>query len=308
VVIVDLPAVVDAAVESIRPAAAAKEIRLQTIVDPSAGPVSGDAARLQQVVWNLVTNAVKFTPKHGRVQVRVERVNSHVEIVVSDTGAGISAEFLPHVFERFRQEDAGTTRSHGGLGLGLAIVRHLIELHGGTVAAESGGAGMGATFRVLLPLTIGRKTAERVSPVLAAAEPRSGLARLNEVRILVVDDEPQASEVFAAILERAGAAVVTAKSAREAMVLLEAHPHDVLLSDIEMPSEDGYSLVQKARALDRSGNRRLLTVAVTAYARPEDRRRSLEAGFDWHVTKPVDPFELVSAIAALVSNHSPSPM
>jgi signal transduction histidine kinase len=177
VAIVDLPAVVDAAVESIRPAAAAKEIRLQTIVDPSAGPVSGDAARLQQVVWNLVTNAVKFTPKHGRVQVRVERVNSHVEIVVSDTGAGISAEFLPHVFERFRQEDAGTTRSHGGLGLGLAIVRHLIELHGGTVAAESGGAGMGATFRVLLPLTIGRKTAERVSPVLAAAEPRSGLAR-----------------------------------------------------------------------------------------------------------------------------------
>jgi CheY-like chemotaxis protein len=161
---------------------------------------------------------------------------------------------------------------------------------------------------VQLPLTIGRKTAEPVSPILGTAAPRSGLARLNDVRILVVDDEPQASEMFAAILERAGASVVAARSAQEALALLEASPPDVLLSDIEMPSEDGYSLVQKARALDRSGNGRLLTVAVTAYARPEDRRRSLEAGFDWHVTKPVDPFELVSAIAALVSNHSATPM
>jgi len=289
-------------------AAAAKELRLQTKDDPSAGPVSGDAARLQQVVWNLVTNAVKFTPKHGRVQVRVERVNSHVEIVVSDTGAGISGEFLPHVFERFRQEDAGTTRSHGGLGLGLAIVRHLIELHGGTVAAESGGAGMGATFRVGLPLTIAcQADAKRVSPALDAPARPGALARLNDVRILVVDDEAQASEMFAAILERAGASVVTAGSAKEALALLQAQSPHVLLSDIEMPSEDGYALVQKARAL-HGARGRLLAIAVTAYARPEDRRRSLEAGFDWHVSKPVDPFELVSAIAALVSNHSPTAM
>jgi len=307
--IADLPDVVDAAVESIRPAADAKEIRLETIVDPNAGPVSGDAARLQQIVWNFLTNAVKFTPKGGRVQVRVERVNSHVEIIVSDTGSGISPEFLPHVFERFRQEDAGTTRSHGGLGLGLAIVRHLTELHGGTVSAESGSAGAGATFRVRLPLTIARQDAVDAAPVSpvrhAPAKPVS-LARLNDVRILVVDDEPQASEMFAAILERAGASVVTAASAPEALILLQAHSPHVLLSDIEMPCEDGYSLVQKARAFDPARNGRLLAVAVTAYARPEDRRRSLEAGFDWHITKPVDPFELVSAIASLVSNHSPT--
>jgi signal transduction histidine kinase len=187
--IVDLPAVVDAAVESIRPAAAAKEIRLQTIVDPGAGPVSGDAARLQQVVWNLLANAVKFTPRGGQVQVHLQRVNSHVEIVVSDTGAGISGEFLPHVFERFRQEDAGSTRSHGGLGLGLAIVRHLIELHGGTAAAESGGAGMGA---ISSAAAADGWPGEPASPILGTPPPRRARA-LNDVHILVVDDEPQAS-------------------------------------------------------------------------------------------------------------------
>ena len=307
--IVNLPDIVKGAVESIQPAADAKEIRVETIVDPDAGPVSGDAARLQQIVWNLLTNAVKFTPKRGRVQVRVECANAHVDVVVSDTGAGISEEFLPHVFERFRQEDAGTTRSHGGLGLGLAIVRHLAELHGGTVTAESRGAGAGATFTVRLPLTSDRHDeidSAHVSPVIDAPGNALTLARLDDVRILVVDDEAQASEMFATILERAGATVVTAASAQEALILLQGHSPDVLLSDIEMPSEDGYSLVQKARALDRSRSGRLLAIAVTAYARPEDRRQSLQAGFDGHVTKPVDPFELVSAIATLVASQSPT--
>jgi signal transduction histidine kinase/ActR/RegA family two-component response regulator len=300
---VEIPEIVLAAVDSVRPTADAKRIRIDTRIDPHPGAVSGDAARLQQVVWNLLTNAVKFTPNGGRVNVQVSRIDSFVDVSVSDTGPGISAAFLPHVFDRFRQEHSGTTRAHSGLGLGLAIVRHLTELHGGTVSAESGGQAPGATFRVRLPVTVrqDRKAEQGLD------EPAPDLQRLDEVRVLIVDDEPQAHEIFGAILQRAGARVSNAASSAEAMLLLQDGLPEVLLSDIEMPGEDGYTFVRKARAIDESQGGRLLAVAVSAHARPEDRRRAVEAGFDWHLAKPVDPFELVSTIASLVSRNAPRP-
>ncbi len=301
--IVEVPEIVLAAVDSVRPAADAKRIRIETRIDPHPGPVSGDAARLQQVVWNLLTNAVKFTPNGGRVQVHVSRAGSSVEVSVSDTGPGISAAFLPHVFERFRQERSGTTRTHSGLGLGLAIVRHLTELHGGTVSAESGGSSPGATFRVRLPVAAVREDTRPERPPDRAPV----LQRLDDVRVLIVDDEPQAHEMFGAILERAGARVSSAASSAEAMRLLRERPPEVLVSDIEMPDEDGYTFVRKARAIDESRGGHLLAVAVSAHARPEDRRRAVEAGFDWHLAKPVDPLELVATIASLVSRNAPRP-
>jgi signal transduction histidine kinase/ActR/RegA family two-component response regulator len=301
---VEMPEIVLAAVDSVRPTADAKRIRIDTRIDPHPGAVSGDAARLQQVVWNLLTNAVKFTSQGGRVEVRVSRIDSFVEVAVSDTGPGISAAFLPHVFERFRQEQSGTTRAHSGLGLGLAIVRHLTELHGGTVSAESGGQAPGATFRVRVPVAAVRDVGV-AEPGLD--EPAPELQRLDHVRVLIVDDEPQAHEMFGAVLQRAGARVSNAASPAEAMLLLQEELPEVLLSDIEMPGEDGYTFVRKARAIDDSQGGRLLAVAVSAHGRPEDRRRAVEAGFDWHLAKPVDPFELVATIASLVSRNAPRP-
>jgi len=256
---------------------------------------------MQQVVWNLLSNAIKFTPRDGRVSVTLEKQNAHVELVVSDTGSGIAPEFLPHVFDRFRQADAGTTRQHGGLGLGLAIVRHLVELHGGSVMVESPGPGAGTTFRVLIPRTLPQRegetrTRER-APALEATPTRDS-HRLDELRVLVVDDEPQARELFSAIVEHAGAEVRVAGSARDALAIVPSWPPDVVLSDIEMPLEDGYVLMDGLNALDGIAQRPI-AVAVTAHSRPEDRLRALEMGFSWHLPKPVEPSELVSVIASL---------
>jgi signal transduction histidine kinase/CheY-like chemotaxis protein len=300
---VDLSQVVSAAIDSMQPAADAKGIGLETVLDPDAGPIAGDRDRLQQVVWNLVSNAIKFTPRGGRVQVRLERQNAHAEIIVSDTGAGIDEKFLPFVFDRFRQGDAGTTRQHGGLGLGLAIVRHLVELHGGSVRVESPGANEGATFRVLLPLTIAPRDGvdpQRTQPALSADPPPAlPVRRLNGAKILVVDDEPQARELFCTIMENSGGEVRAAATAREAAVVLRTWWPEVLLSDIEMPLEDGYVLMDQVNAMERRERRRIVAIAVTAHSRPEDRLRALEAGFQWHLPKPVEPSELVAVVASL---------
>jgi signal transduction histidine kinase/ActR/RegA family two-component response regulator len=298
---VDLGEVVQSAIDSMQPAADAKGIRLQTVLDPQAGPISGDRERMQQIVWNLVSNAIKFTPKDGRVQVRLERQQSHVEIIVSDTGLGIEAEFLPYVFDRFRQGDAGTTRQHGGLGLGLAIVRHLTELHGGEVNVESPGLGQGTTFRVILPLTIAPRNVGVTPAHPTAVDVPLSLPtrRLDNVRALIVDDEPQARELFCAIIENAGGEVRTAASARDAVGVLTNWWPEVMLSDVEMPYEDGYVLMEQVSAMERRERRRICAIAVTAHSRPEDRLRALEAGFKWHLPKPVEPTELVAVVASL---------
>ena len=305
---VDLRQVVLAAVDSMQPAADAKGIQLQTILDPDAGPISGDRDRMQQVAWNLLSNAIKFTPSGGRVEVTLEQRDSQVELAVRDTGSGIDAAFLPHVFDRFRQADAGTTRQHGGLGLGLAIVRHLVELHGGSVTVESAGADAGTTFRVLLPLTSRRRPgAEKALPPAPAVEvvPQRP-ARLSHLRVLVVDDEPQSRELFSAIVEHAGAEVRVAGSVRDALALMPSWAPDVLLSDIEMPHEDGYLLMERVTALEGLDQRRPIAIALTAHSRPEDRLHALEAGFSWHLPKPVEPSELVAVIASLTERSKTS--
>jgi signal transduction histidine kinase/DNA-binding response OmpR family regulator len=306
--------VIQAAADVVRPAADAKEIRLQLLLDPNAGPVSGDPQRLQQVVWNLLSNAVKFTPKGGCVQVRLERVNSHVEIAVSDTGDGIEADFLAHVFERFRQADGSYTRAHGGMGLGLAIVRHIVELHGGTVKAESEGTGRGATFTVTLPLLIvqdtGRFRPDAREREKTVAPPPASLdaplpagfevpPRLDGLRLLLVEDEREALEMARLMLEECGAEVSAATSAAEGLRLLREQRPDVLVSDIEMPGEDGYALVGRVRSLPAREGGDTHCVALTAHARPEDRMRALAAGFDAHVAKPVEVAELAAVLAAL---------
>jgi PAS domain S-box-containing protein len=301
---------IDAAVEAVRPAADAKGVRLQKVIDTGVGVVMGDPARLQQVVWNLLTNAVKFTPRGGRVQVRLERVNSSVEMAVSDTGAGIDPEFLPHVFERFRQADQRTTRRHGGLGLGLSIVRHLVELHGGSVRADSGGEGTGSTFTVMLPVApIHRReeAGERVHPAASDTLPAHECPeRLDGLRVLVVDDEEDARELLAAGLGQCGAEVVTASSAHEALEALAGGRFDVLVSDIGMPGEDGYELIRQVRELDADGGGTTPAVAVTAYARTEDRLRAMRAGFEMHVSKPVELTELIVVVASLARRGAQS--
>jgi CheY-like chemotaxis protein len=265
--------------------------------------VSGDPDRLQQVVWNLLSNAVKFTPKGGRVQIRLERVNSHVEIVVGDNGIGIRPDFLPYVFERFRQADAGTTRKSGGLGLGLAIVRHLVEMHGGSVAAASDGEGTGATFRVRLPLMIlhpDRLQARREHPEAEGQTPLSGLDDLHGVRVLAVDDEADALALLRIVLETAGAQVITASNPTKVLELIEAEHPDVLVVDLGMPEMDGFELIKTVRASASRVARDVPAAALTAFARSEDRRRALQSGFEMHLSKPVDPGELVASVATLV--------
>jgi PAS domain S-box-containing protein len=293
---------VDSAVEALRPAAEAKGVRVQKVLDTGIVSVSGDPARLQQVVWNLLSNAVKFTPKGGRVQVRVERVNSHIEIIVSDTGVGIEPEFLPHVFDRFRQADGSTTKQYGGLGLGLSIVRHLVEMHGGTVRAESEGAGRGSTFTVMLPVTPVYQHAdagERVQVADREPLPYECPDRLDGLRLLVVDDEADTCELLKAGLERCGADVTTAGSAAEALAELSKSQPDVLISDIGMPGEDGYELIRKVRGLPAESGGRVPAIALTAYARTEDRMQALRAGYHMHVTKPVELAELAAIVASL---------
>jgi signal transduction histidine kinase/ActR/RegA family two-component response regulator len=305
---VEMAPVVEAAVEAARPAAAVKEIRLETAIDPAAGAVSGDNDRLHQVVGNLLGNAIKFTPKGGRVKVGLSRRPGEVEIVVEDSGVGIAPEYLPRLFERFRNPDASTTRPHGGIGLGLAIVRHLVELHGGQVRAESGGRGQGATFRVQLPL-LGMSGSVAGGAGVADARPvlgRAGaLPSLDGVRVLVVDDEKDARDVIIAILEQRGARTFEAASVEEALIVLEREKPDVLVSDIGLPEEDGYSLLRRIRALPRERGGGIPAAALTAYARTEDRMQALLAGFQIHVPKPVQPAELIAVVASLAARKAP---
>ncbi len=295
---VNLAQVVGAAVDTIAPAAEAKHVAIETALDPEAGPVSGDPARLQQVVWNLVSNAVKFTPGRGRVTVTVERVGQTAEIRVTDTGEGISPDFLPHVFDRFRQADSSTTRPHGGLGLGLAIVRYLVELHGGTAHAASPGRGRGATFTVGLPLK--SEIPGLYRPVAQGDAPAASLATaLEGLRVLVVDDEADTREVVSAALGQRGAHVTAVASVAAALDTLRHGAAHVLVADIAMPGEDGYALIRRVRALEAAGGRRLPAVALTARAGPEDRESALAAGFDRHLGKPVDVEDLAATVAAL---------
>jgi CheY-like chemotaxis protein/anti-sigma regulatory factor (Ser/Thr protein kinase) len=300
---------VEAAVETVQPAADAKRIRLEKFLDPAAGPLSGDPGRLQQVVWNLLSNAIKFTPRDGKVQILLQRVNSHIEITVADTGIGIEPEFIPHLFERFRQSDASTTRRHGGLGLGLSIVKSLVELHGGTVWINSPGEGRGTTVTVHLPLMAVHRSAnegERVHPTTRDDNvPNFVAAELAGLKVLVVDDQSDARDLIKRVLEDCAAEVVTAATAEEALVLLETYRPDVLVSDIGMPDADGFELLRRIRALGAERGGKIPAIALTAFARSEDRTRALRAGFLVHVSKPVDSSELVATVASITGRVEP---
>jgi PAS domain S-box-containing protein len=296
---VDPAAVVTAGIETVRPTAMAKEIRLTTAFSSLGGIVMGDKNRLQQVVWNLLSNAIKFTPKGGRIHVVTKRVNSHVEICVTDTGLGIAPEFLGQVFDRFRQADAKTTRHYGGLGLGLSIVKHLAELHGGSVRVESEGVGLGATFIVSLPLQAARSDDETDERRAAAVDNATAEPDLSGIRVLMVDDEPDSVAIVQRVLERRGAEVRAARSMDEAIEEFVRFAPQVVLSDIGMPENDGYELIRRIRELP--GGRSVPAVALTALARAEDRTRALRAGFQLHVAKPVDFTELVAVVHNLWS-------
>jgi PAS domain S-box-containing protein len=304
---VDVASVIEAALHTVGPAADAKSIKLNAIIDHRAGPVSADPNRLQQVVWNLLFNAIKFTPRFGTVTVSLDRVDSEVQLTVSDTGQGISAEFLPYVFDRFRQADSSTARSHGGLGLGLAIVRQVVELHGGRVSAYSEGPGLGATFTVSLPLLavhIPEELLTQDSGDAAYSRTRgleADLPRLDDARVLVVDDESDAREIINIMLTQCGAESRMAGSAREALDVLAEWKPDVLVSDVGMPEEDGYLLIRKIRALEAERGGRIPAVALTGYAGPEDRVRLLSAGYQMHITKPVELQELAIVVANLLN-------
>ncbi|MEH1949643.1 MAG: ATP-binding protein [Nostoc sp.] len=292
---VDLVPIIQAAIEVVYPTSEIKDIQVEFNLDCSVGQVMGDAERLQQVVWNLLSNAVKFTPSGGRVEVHLEQVNSNVQITVSDTGKGISADFLPYIFERFRQADSTTTRVDNGLGLGLAIVLHLVEMHSGTVSAFSEGEGRGAKFTVSLPLV-------EPQPEQLIKESKvkvDNLSILNGLQILVVDDNTDTRELIAFILEQSGGQVRAVSSVGEALEALERLKPDVLVSDIGMPDEDGYSLIRKVRAQEAEQGEKILAVALTAFAREEEHRLALQAGFQVHVSKPIEPEELVTVVANL---------
>jgi PAS domain S-box-containing protein len=295
---------IESAIESVRPAVEAKGLRLQKIMDTGPVTVAGDPVRLQQVVWNLLSNAIKFTPRGGRVQVKLERVNSHVEISVSDTGSGIASEFLPHVFDRFRQADQQTTRQYGGMGLGLSIVRHIVELHGGTVRAESAGADRGSSFTVMLPVAPVyqvEETGARVHPAARDTLPNYEFSeRLDGLKILIVEDEPDARDLLRIGLTQCGAEARAVASAAEALQAIEADAPDILISDIGMPEVDGYELMRRVRELPADRGARVPAIALTAYARTEDRLQALRAGYQMHVPKPVELAELVTVISSLV--------
>ena len=297
---------IDAAVDAVRPAAEAKGVRVQKVIDTGPISIPGDPVRLQQVVWNLLSNAIKFTPRDGRVQIRSERVNSHLEIIVSDTGQGIPADFLPHVFDRFRQADQKTSRQHGGMGLGLAIVRHLVEMHGGTVHAKSQGEGKGATFTVMLPISPVYQvdsSGGRVHPAARDLMPKEDAPdRLDGLRILAVDDEADTRELLRQGLEYCGAQVNVVGSAAEAIEALMSSVPDILISDIGMPGTDGYELIKQVRALPPDRGAKVAAIALTAYTRIEDRLQALRAGYDMHVPKPVELAELC-AVAASVARR-----
>jgi PAS domain S-box-containing protein len=304
---VEMVRVVEAAMDAVRPAAEAKGVRLQPVLDSHA-TIVGDADRLQQIAWNLFSNAIKFTPRGGRVQVRLRRAQSSVELVVEDTGQGIGADFLPHVFDRFRQADPSSTRKAGGLGLGLAIVRSLVELHGGTVTAASEGLERGATFTVHLPIAPLRTNPATEPPPSPSGEPAPRTfecpPELRGARVLVVDDEPETRNLLEFLLSECGVRVTACANARDALRALEAGPFDALVSDVGMPDEDGHALIRKVRALPEAQGGRTPSVALTAYARTEDRTAAFRAGFDMHLAKPIDPAELVVVVARLMTRRS----
>ena len=296
----DLSTVVEAAVESIAPAAQAKGISLRKSIGSCAGPVSGDNNRLQQIIWNLLSNAVKFTPRNGNVDIILERVESHLQLTVKDTGPGIPPDFLPYVFDRFRQGDSSLTRQHGGLGLGLSIVKQLAGLHGGTVHAESAGDGKGASFTVSLPL----------APVIDARSPLRGAGpgslpphmeqiTLPGVKILVIDDEEDARGLIHQVLTRYEAEVLCAASAAEALEILKSQTPDVIVSDIGMPEKDGYQFIREVRNLGAARGGNIPAIALTAFARPEDRMKAMIAGYQTHLPKPVEAHELIATVRTL---------
>lgn len=297
---IEIADVVEAAAESARPTADKKGVHLLTKLDPQAGIISGDAERLQQAVWNLLSNAIKFTPEGGHVQVRLERVNSQVKIIVSDDGQGISADFLPHVFDRFRQEDASSSRQHSGLGLGLTIVRNLVEMQGGSVRADSAGEGLGATFSITFPVASDQAPpAESKRRSQIVDERRAGLPSLDGVRVLLVDDAADARELFILMLGKSGADVKAVASAAEAFSLLREWRPDVILCDIAMPDEDGYSLIRRIRQMDEERGETIPAVALTAFAGSKDRLQAFAAGYQMHIAKPVERAELVAVVANL---------
>jgi len=292
--------IVDTVLQSLQAAASAKRIALSADVDPKIGPISADPDRLYQIIWNLASNAIKFTPSDGRVNISVEAGPQHVRIAVSDNGIGFMPDAAAHLFERFRQGDSSTTRQYGGLGLGLGIVRHLVEAHGGTVSANSGGPNLGATFEVVLPCQRAPGYATTVSP------PAESAPLLRGISVLVVDDDPSALDFAKSSLEQHGAVVMTAASVQEARERFTRQPPDVLLSDIRMPGEDGIQLIREVRELDSRRGTRTPAAALTALARTEDRRRALNAGYQMHVAKPIDPFELAVTVEQLAHGEMAS--
>lgn len=297
---VHLVPIINEVLEDVRPLAAAKAIDLESILDPSVGQVVGDPERLQQVVWNLLSNAIKFTASGGHVEVRLSQVGSHAHITIGDNGQGIPADFLPHIFDRFRQGVDTTTRKHGGLGLGLAIVRHLVEMHGGMVYAKSAGEGCGATFTVQLPI---REMQEAMEPEPDEASLINDLPLLTNVRVLIVDDDQDNLELTTFVLEQCQADVKTANSADTALELFSQITPDILVSDIGMPEKDGYYLIRQIRQLEADQTHITPAIALTAFAKEEDQQRAIAAGFQHHLAKPIDPYNLVAAIASLLFSN-----
>lgn len=299
---VELPTIIEDVLESVRPAAIAKNIEISKVIDPLAGPVTGDPARLQQVIWNILSNALKFTDKGWRVQVVLERSNSHVDLSVSDTGHGISPEFLPHVFDRLSQAQSLPTRKYTGMGLGLAIVKSLTELHGGTVRVKSAGLGQGSTFVISLPVSILHAKPDsrgREHPTSERDLSSPYTPRLKGVRVLIVDDDADAMELVSRVLKNCDAIVTTAASGAAGLEFLFTGDVDVVLADIGMPEMDGYQFVKQLRRFKRAEVHAVPVVALTALARSEDRREAMLAGFDLHLAKPVEPAELVAVVGRL---------
>ncbi|MEP6636334.1 MAG: ATP-binding protein [Acidobacteriota bacterium] len=305
---IDLAPMIGAVIAGVQPAADARSIQLQTSLGSRIGLVSGDVDRIQQIIWNLLTNAIKFTPEGGHVQVRLEQTDSHVEITIKDTGLGIDPEILPHIFDRFRQSDSSSTRRHGGLGLGLSIVRELVELHGGTVTAESPGLGEGTTLKVILALISEHHELVQfeVPPPIRNKPLPDERPLLNDLKVLVVDDEPDARELLSTVLTTRGAEVVAVGSADEALAEMERQAFNVLVSDIGMPETDGYTLISQIRKLPAERGGRIPAAALTAYAGVEDRVQALRAGYQTHITKPVEPAELTSIVASLAERYEPA--
>jgi signal transduction histidine kinase/CheY-like chemotaxis protein len=306
-----LTTAIEEALDSVRPGAQAKGLRVESILEPLSSPVSGDPARLQQIFWNLLSNAVKFTPRHGKIQVLLQRAKSHVEVIISDTGAGIPPELLPHVFERFRQADSSTTRTHGGLGLGLAIVKHLTELHGGQVKVKSDGPGQGTSFTVMLPLPA-VQTDAACGHGRPAGRPEVGTdgadrPEISGIAILLVDDDADSRSILARLLRRAGGSVVEAASAPAALAALSLELPDVLISDLGMPGIDGFTFIRSVRDLPREKGGLVPAIALSAYSRREDRIKAISAGFQAHISKPADIVEILTMVASLGKKKTPGP-